>query len=222
MTSPGTKPTLQQIERVFSRTQEIRHERVSKLKDLSHGQQRAESLDTPFHELAMFYLLPLTDSEDVTFNFSRSMPLAEKLDSPSLARVPKLVPYKDELLSNPVPRGMKKWYFMGFYLLVAVLVYYGMWTWSAHYGLGEHLKSTLETGTFSYDPTFPLKRTFTGIKRVDNYLTFLSAIFMPGINNWDASFGMLQMYFLGMLVQPIAVWSVEAYRKRNALTPLAM
>jgi hypothetical protein len=179
-------------------------------------------LDTPFHQFVAFHLLPLIDTEDVIFNFSRNMPLAEKLDSPKLSPIPRLIPYKDELLSTPKPRGAKKWYFIGFYLLVAALVHYGMWVRSAHYGLEDHLGTILKTGKFTYDPYFSLKRKYIGIKMIDDYLVFLTAAYMTGLNNWDQNFGMLQMYFLGMLVQPITVWSVEAYRKRNMLTPVSL
>lgn len=220
--SRGAKPTLGEIEHAFATTQSIRQARATTLKEHSHEQQRTELLDTPFHQFAAFHLLPLTDTEDVTFNFSRNMPLAEKLNSPKLSPIPRLVPYKDELLSTPRPRGMKKWYIIGFYLTVAALVHYGMWVRSAHYGLEDHLGTILKTGTFTYDANFTLKRNYIGIKSVDDYLAFLAAIFMTGLNNWDRNFGMLQLYFLGMLVQPITVWTVEAYRKRNMLTPVSL
>jgi len=218
----GAKPSLEQIEHVFAATQKIRKDRTTTLKEHSHNQQRTELLDTPLHEFAAFHLLPRTDVEDVTFNFSRNMPLAEKLDNPKISPIPRLVPYKDELLSAPEPRGVTKWYFIAFYLLIAGLVHYGMWIRSADYGLGTHLQSILSTGTFSDNPGFPLKRGYVGIKAIDDYLVFLAAAYMPGLNNWDENFGTLQMYFLGMLIQPIAVWSVEAFRKRNMLTPVSM
>lgn len=207
---------------MFATTQKIRQTRTITLKEHSHEQQRSELLDTPLHEFAAFYLLSLVDSEDVTFNFSRNMPLAEKLDSPKLRPAPRLIPYKDELLSTPKTRGTKEWAFIGFYLLVAALVYYGMWVRSAHYGLSDHLESILKTGRFTDDPSFPLKRKYVGIRVIDDYLVFLAAVYMPGLRNWDPNFGMLQMYFLGMLVQPITVWSVEAYRNRNMLTPVSL
>lgn len=218
--SPRGKPTLPQIENVFATTQQIRRDRAETLKQHSHEQQRTESLDTALHQFAAFQLLPRTDKEDVTFNFSRNMPLAEKLNTPSIKPVPRLVPYKDELLSTPRPRGMTKWYLIAFYLLIAGLVHYGMWTRSASYDLGKHLGTTLETGTFSYDNKFPLKRKYIGIKFIDDYLAFLAAVFVPGLKDWDPNFGMLQMYFLGLLLQPITVWCIESYRKRNKLTPL--
>lgn len=218
----GAKPSLEQIEHVFAATQKIRQDRTTTLKEHSHNQQRTELLDTPLHEFAAFHLLPRTDVEDVTFNFSRNMPLAEKLDNPKISPIPRLVPYKDELLSAPEPRGVTKWYLIAFYLLIAGLVHYGMWIRSADYGLGTHLQSILSTGKFSDNPGFPLKRGYVGIKAIDDYLVFLAAAYMPGLNNWNENFGTLQMYFLGMLIQPIAVWSVEAFRKRNMLTPVSM
>ncbi|KAJ4214447.1 hypothetical protein NW759_010463 [Fusarium solani] len=220
--SGGANPPLEQIEKGFATTQKIRQARTRRLKEHSHEQQRTELLDTPLHELIAFYLLPMTDVEDVTFNFSRNMPLAEKLDDPKPMPAQRLIPYKDELLSAPAPRGKAKWCFVCFYLLIAGLVHLGMWRWSANWGLGEHLETIVKTGTFSDDPSFPLKRTYFGIRPVDDYLVFLAAVFTPGLKNWAPAFGMLQMYFLGMLAQPIAIWSAEAFRKRNALTPVSL
>ncbi|KAJ0415944.1 hypothetical protein BJY00DRAFT_317406 [Aspergillus carlsbadensis] len=220
--SQNGKPSLEQIEQVFAKTMEVRQARATTLMEHSHEQQRSELLDTALHELAAFHLLPRADVEDITFNFSRNMPLAEKLDSPKLSSVPRLVPYKDELLSAPRPRGIAKWYIISFYLAIAVLVHYGMWVRSAHYGLGDHLGTVLSTGQFSYDPSFSLKSTYIGIKALDDYLVFLAAAYMPALNNWETNFGMLHMYFLGMLVQPITVWAVEAFRKRNLLTPVSL
>lgn len=188
------------------------------LKRQSHEQQRTESLDTWFHKLAALYLLPLTDVEDVTFNFSRNLPLAERLNSVKLPPRPKLIPYKDELVSDPKSRGIYQWILIAFYLSIAALVHYGMWIRSSSYGLADQFESIITTGTWTYDPSFPLKRKYIGIGSIDNYLTFLSAAYMPGLNNWNKNFGMLQMYFLGMLLQPIAIWAIEACRKRNSMT----
>lgn len=220
--SHGATPTLAEIERVFAMTQDARQARATTLQKHSHEQQRIELLDTRFHEFIAFHLLPRTDTEDVTFNFSRNMPLAEKLNGPSLEPAPRLVPYKDELLSTPQPRGIKKWYFIAFFLAVSALVHYGMWVWSANLGLESHIGAVLTNGTFDADPTFPLKRKYTGISALDDYLVFLAVVYIPGLNNWDPNFSTVQMYLLGMLIQPIAIWTVEAYRKRNMMTPVAM
>jgi len=210
------------IDGIFEHVQEVREARTNTLMKHSHEQQRVEALETPFRKFAALYLLPLTDTEDVTFNFSRNLPLSEKLDMVQLVPKPKLIPYKDELAQTPGSRGIYGWLQMAFYLTCGLLAHYGMWIRSAEYGLADQFGAILTTGTFPYDPTFPLKRHYIGIESIDNYLTFLSAAYMPGLNNWDKNFGTLQMYFLGMLIQPIAVWAIESCRKRNALTLVAL
>lgn len=216
------KLSTSQIENVFTHTQQVRQNRAIILKEHSHEQQRTESLDTPLHKFMALSLLPLTDIEDVTFNFSRNIPLAEKLDSVALPARPKLIPYKDELVATPKTRGMTNWVLIAVYLTISWLVHYGMWIHSAQYGLADQFGSIITTGSFPPNPTFPLKRTYLGIKPIDNYLVFLAAAYMPALNNWNKSFGTLHMYFLGMLVQPIAIWSIEACRKRNAMTLVAV
>ncbi|KAJ4244000.1 hypothetical protein NW762_014613 [Fusarium torreyae] len=218
--APRGQPTLGQIEKAFATTQKVRLDRAETLKQHSHEQQRTESLDTALHQFAAFHLLPRTDREDVTFNFSRNMPLAEKLDTPSLKPVPRLVPYKDELLATPTSRGTKKWYLIATYLALSGLVHFAMWTRSATWDLGTHLEATLTEGVWKFDPDFPVKDSYIGIKWVDDYLVFLAAIFVPALKDWNVDFGMIHMYFLGMILQPIAVGCVESYRKRNKLTPL--
>ncbi|KAJ0416307.1 hypothetical protein BJY00DRAFT_304207 [Aspergillus carlsbadensis] len=220
--SARRKPTLGEIENIFAATQETREARATTVKQHSHAQQRFESRDTFLYELAVLHLLPRADVEDITFNFSRNIPMAEKLDSPTLKPVPRLVPYKDELLTPPKPRGAKNWYFMGLYLAIGAVVYYGMWIQSAHFGIESHLGAALTTGKFEFDDNFTLKRSYTGIAALDQYLVMLTAIFVPGLKSWDPNYWMLQLYFLGMLVQPVAVWTVEAFRKRNTLTPLTL
>lgn len=72
------------------------------------------------------------------------------------------------------------------------------------------------------DPSFELKRSFTGIACSDSYLTHLSAAFMPALAGWDKNYSTLHMYFLAMLNALIAIYAVESCRKRNAMNLVAM
>ncbi|CAG9986543.1 unnamed protein product [Clonostachys byssicola] len=200
----NSKPSLDDIDALFAKTQQARQARATLLKRHSHEQQRLELLDTPLHQLIAHYVLPMMDKEDVTFNFSRNLPLAERLDFPKPKHQAKLVPYKDELISTPTPRGVKKWLWVSFYLAVAALVHYGMWIWSAHYELGPHLISIIESGSFDGHPQFELQRRFTGIGPIDEYLQFLTAIFIPGINKWDLNYGTLSRLVMFLTVTQCA------------------
>ncbi|KAJ4248457.1 hypothetical protein NW762_012794 [Fusarium torreyae] len=219
--STGRLTTLQ-VDGVFRRVQELRQDRAIAVKTYSHEQQRTESLDNWFRKLTAFYLLPLVDNEDVTFNFSCQIPASEKLDMLPVDRQERLVPFKDELLSDPRGRGPIKWLLIGFYVFLAACVYYGMWVFPSKWGLDPAIGEVLTSGTFEHETSFNLVRSYTGITLVDQYFVFLSIIFMPGIRNYDPSFRMFQIYFLGLIGQPIVVWTIESYRKRNAVTLLAI
>ncbi|KAH6977419.1 hypothetical protein BKA56DRAFT_674234 [Ilyonectria sp. MPI-CAGE-AT-0026] len=133
-----------------------------------------------------------------------------------------MAPYKDFLLNEPKKRGIYQWVLIVFYLTCAALVHYGMWVQSGSWGLGTQFGQIISTGSFPDDPTFPLKRTYVGIPAIDDYLVFLAAAYMPGLCSWNKRFGTLQMYFLGHLIQPIAIWTIEAFRSRNTMTLLAL
>jgi hypothetical protein len=160
--------------------------------------------------------------EDIIDRLSRNMPLAGKLDNPEPLAEPRLVPYEDELPRDPKTTVLSKWYLTAVYLLISALCYYGMWVQPGYYGLWDHLGTILATGEFPYNSGFPLKRTYIGIKFIDNIFVYLSAVFMSGLKDWDPCFRFTNLYFLGVLIQPIAVWTVEAYRKRNLSTALSM
>ncbi|OBT85982.1 hypothetical protein VE02_06383 [Pseudogymnoascus sp. 03VT05] len=216
--SHGTKPTLNQIERAFATTQKNLQERLTTLKKHAHEQQRTESLDTLLHNFAAFNLLPWISTENIINKLSRNIPLAEKLDRLKLSHKNLLIPYKDELLRAPESSTTSKWYFVAAYLLISGLCYYGMWVQPGYYGLWDHMGTVLATGEFPYNSGFPLKRTYIGIEFVDNIFMYPSVVFMSGLKDWDPSFRFSNLYFLGNIIQLIAIWTVEAFRKRNLST----
>jgi hypothetical protein len=211
------------IDKIFSQVQMTREKRVKKLVIDAHLQQRLEALESPWEKFNALILLPVADTDDVMFNASCNIPLSEKLDMIDLPPRPKLIPFKDELATAPKPRGIYGWLQVATYLAWAGAAYYGMWLRPSKYGLAEHFVSTLTTGVFPEMPVgFPLKRTYTGISVFDNTLTFLDTAFMSGIAGWHKGFWMLQVYFLGLLLQPIAIWAIESCRKRNAMSLLSL
>ncbi|KAL5350738.1 hypothetical protein ACLOAV_004307 [Pseudogymnoascus australis] len=218
----GTKPTLNQIEHAFATTQKNLQERLTILKKHAHEQQRFRLLDNTLHNIAARYLLPISNIESIINMLSRNIPLAEKLDYPELSHQSLLIPYKSELLRAPKASGISKWYFVAAYLLISSLCYYGMWVQPGYYGLWEHMGTVLATGEFPYNSCFPLKRTYIGVEFIDNIFMYLSVVFMSGLKDWDPSFRFSNLYFLGIIIQPIAVWTVEAFRKRNLLTSVSM
>jgi hypothetical protein len=61
-----------------------------------------------------------------------------------------------------------------------------------------------------------LRTDYTGIASVDFGLRYLVAAFLPGAAGWDRGFQIQQIYFLVSFFSIVALWSVEAGRRRNA------
>jgi hypothetical protein len=149
------------------------------------------------------------------YNMSRNVPGGKKLEMVNMSSRPKGIPYDDELHKAPRRRGMFTWLQVAVYLSCSFLAYYGMWIRSENYGVFDHLNDILSTGSFSAAAAAPLETVYLGIGTFDETLTLLNAIFIPGIARFDKSYWMLQVYFLGSLVQPITIWCVESFRTRN-------
>jgi hypothetical protein len=220
--SQGYKPSLTQMEHSVAAAQAGCLERLRQVNDYAHAQQQSDGFSAPVYHFASLQLLRILDDDTITYNISRSIEPAEKLHDSKPTLNSRLIPYKDELLKAPTASGMKKWYWVAAYLLTSGICYYGMWVQPGYYGLWEHLETILTTGEFPYNSGFPLKRVYTGYGTVDNIFVYLAAVFMSGLKDWDPSFRFLNLYFEGSLIQPLAVWTVESYRKRNQLTLLAM
>jgi hypothetical protein len=60
-----------------------------------------------------------------------------------------------------------------------------------------------------------LKKDYTGVRLVDEGLSFLVAAFLSGPMRWNEPFYWQQLYFLIQLTALITINNVEAYRQRN-------
>ncbi|TGO47132.1 hypothetical protein BOTNAR_0542g00040 [Botryotinia narcissicola] len=138
-------PTTSEVSNMLAGLQALRESRATILKDASHEQQRTEAMEDRLHKFIALTLLPITDTEDVMFNFSGNQPYAEKLDMVELPARPKLIPYKDELAQAPELRGWMGWLQMAVYMALAVGAYYGMWMHSKKAGLAEELAEILRS-----------------------------------------------------------------------------
>ncbi|KAA8577333.1 hypothetical protein EYC84_007296 [Monilinia fructicola] len=139
------KPRTSELINMFANLQKLRESRVTTLKDASHEQQRTEAMEDPLHKFIALTLLPITDTEDVMFNFSGNQPYAEKMDMVELPPRPKLIPYKDELANPPALRGSRGLWQMLFYICLAISAYYGMWVRSKNEGLVDQFAAVLRS-----------------------------------------------------------------------------
>jgi hypothetical protein len=220
--SPARHLSKSQVQQVMERTQQNREARAKKLVDDAKDQQRLEAMETPWNRILALYLLPRAPTSDVMYNMSRNIPSGQKLDMVKVASHPKWIPYDDELYIAPKRRGIFAWLQVAVYLSIAALAYYGMWTRTESYGVYDYLNGIISTGSYSPATTAPLQTIYVSISSIDETLTLLNGIFVPGIGRFYKSFWMLQIYFLGSLAQPITVWCIESFRERNSLASISL
>ncbi|KAF5005580.1 hypothetical protein FDECE_7987 [Fusarium decemcellulare] len=209
------------ITTAFDHVQTLRRDRVIMAKNYSHSRQRTESLDSPLRRLLALHLLPRAREQDVTLSYSAQIPASEKLAMIPLPQQEKLVPYKDELMTEPKERGSTQFVLIGIYLACSAMAFYCMWLSPASQELGRQLGKVLAGGSFTDEFLTPLKNTYTGMPFVDEHLTLMAAAFVPGFRNWNKGLSRLQLYLLGHLLQPIAIITTESFRGRFATSILA-
>ena len=60
-----------------------------------------------------------------------------------------------------------------------------------------------------------IKKHYTGLKPLDEGLSFLVSAFLPGSAGWNEAFYWQQVHFLTQLTALVAIMNVEACRERN-------
>lgn len=219
LSSCGTL-TASQVKSIFDEVQRIRLARARKLIAQSHEQQRTEAMETPFHKFFALKILPRIDTDTVLFNLSQNVPQANKLDMIKLPTRPLLIRYHDDIPTNIYPRGWYGWLQAAVFILFSLCGYWATHIWPASLGLQKHFTTAIEASKFGNDVF--LRSTYTSIHSVDWLLTHLVIAFLPGVAAWDQGHEMLQRYLLASVFTVLAVWSVEACRKRNALALISL
>jgi hypothetical protein len=105
---------------------------------------------------------------------------------------------------------------LGFTSLFALISVLGAWFMRvepAMMGIPKDFDKYITAATLPN--AVPLKTTYTGIEAVDKTLAFFVAAFIFGSAGWDRGIQLQQIYFLVAILPVLAIWNVEAFRKRN-------
>lgn len=103
-----------------------------------------------------------------------------------------------------------------FFLSLSILAAKEMRLGEVASAMSEPIEAVVKSLAFP-DNKYRLQETYVGIAPLDFGLRFLVVAFLPGVAGWDRGFQIQQMYFLVSFFPIIAIWSVEAGRKRNVL-----
>jgi hypothetical protein len=121
---------------------------------------------------------------------------------------------------DPYSRGLAGQFVSLFFLAVSSIAVKEMRLGVAQEAIFPHMERIVTTSKL--DNGTPLRTEYSGNKYLDTGLQYLVAAFMPGVGGLDTSFQIQQIYFLVSFFPVLAIWSVEAGRRRNvkALTSL--
>ncbi|KAF4967046.1 hypothetical protein FSARC_5337 [Fusarium sarcochroum] len=201
-----------QVESVFADVQSQRKPRLALNHRYSHSRARTEALDTPLKKLMALYLLSRVNEQTVTLNYCAQHPGGERLDMIAVRPHSNLVPYKDELLTEPESRGYLQWLLTSVYLALGFIAFYTRQDSAGVFTQGRLFNDTLST----------LRPEDNLVQPSGNYSAGTGFPIASEITSWIAGLGPLQLYSLGHLIQPMAIMIIEGYRGRNKLTPLGL
>ncbi|KAF5652001.1 hydroxylase [Fusarium sp. NRRL 25303] len=119
--SPSGRLTTVQVESIFADVQSRRKPRLALNHRYSHNRANTEALDTPLKKLMAIHLLPLVDEQVVTLGYCSQHPGGEMLDMLPVHHHENLIPYKQELLREPMSRGSMQWVLVVTYVVFTVI-----------------------------------------------------------------------------------------------------
>ncbi|KAF5965342.1 hydroxylase [Fusarium bulbicola] len=200
--SPSGHLTTVQVESMFADVQSRRKPRLALNHRYSHNRANTEALDTPLKKLMAIHMLPLVDEQVVTLGYCSQHPGGEMLDMLPVEHHENLIPYKQELLCEPMSRGSLQWVLVMTHAIFAVVA-----------------ASAGNFGPISTDGSVP-----------DNYPKSImgveSALYQFPLTWTDKasilSLEPLKVYVFSNFLQPIAIIMIEGYCGRNKLTPLGL
>ncbi|QKD60683.2 uncharacterized protein FOBCDRAFT_253526 [Fusarium oxysporum Fo47] len=199
--SPSGRLTTVQVESMFADVQSRRKPRLELNHRYSHNRANTEALDTPLKKLMAIYLLPLVDEQVVTLGYCSQHPGGEMLDMLPVEHHENLIPYKQELLCEPMSRGSIQWVLMMTYMIFAVVAVSAGKYGTATDGFASDNSSHDIIGDRSALYEFSLSWTAMA---------------------WMSYLKPLKLYAFGHLIQPVGIIMIEGYRGRNKLTPLGL
>ncbi|KAF4498040.1 Zeaxanthin epoxidase, chloroplastic [Fusarium agapanthi] len=200
--SPSGRLTTVQVESIFADVQSRRKPRLALNHRYSHNRSNTEALDTPLKKLIAIHMLPLVDEQVVTLGYCSQHPGGEMLDMLPVKHHENLIPYKQELLCEPMSRGSLQWVLVMTYAIFAVVAASaGKFGPTSTDGSvpNNYPKSIMgvESALYQFPPTWTDKASILSLEP-------------------------LTVYAFGNFLQPIAIIMIEGYRGRNKLTPLGL
>ncbi|KFA74418.1 hypothetical protein S40288_03978 [Stachybotrys chartarum IBT 40288] len=202
------KLTNTDIEKVFRKTQDARHERAHLVVDAAHEVQALMAYENPLlSTIALQVVLPNAGNEFMLSKLGDIFAGGASLRHMPMPNRPREVPFNDELPAKPVATRTSKIVLGAFMAAMSLIALSTTATFQLPL---PQFQAPIVSGFFGKDNFFT------------NYLNSLvSAISQPLVDTYPAA--RLQLLnFASQLIAPLLVYTIEGYRLGNQGTPLSI
>ncbi|KAJ5287811.1 hypothetical protein N7478_003497 [Penicillium angulare] len=210
-----------EINSIFEQTQRQREERTWNLVKASHSRQRMECMETPLLKFVAKNVIPYIPKQLLVNNWIQTYSPAVSLNMFPKPKKDHEMPYYDELLRSPSPRGLLGYMAYAIFAIMALIGYKLLFTAGKANGTWSLLGQAVLSRSIK-EIDVELRQVYTGVPSIDKLLKTLVAIFMPAIMHPSNPEQPLQLlYFLSSMLPLIGIFTIEGYRRRNRWTPIA-
>lgn len=160
-------------------------------------------------------LLPILGQQGQITRFSNAWVGGTKLKHLPVPKRPRAVPYNDELPAEPIKSDVQK--------RVAKLLA-GTALLISYYAANKSLKFEHIAPYKSFAGRRPVLDSFTGMQGVDMILGYMGSFFSYSVvHPGHEPFPRLQLiYLLTILIPVCSIWTIEASRRSNRLSPITL
>lgn len=207
---------------MFASVQQQREGRAWELVKAAHARQSLECMETPFLKFIAKYVIPYFPKEMLMDRWIQTYSPAVSLDMLPQPNRKHTIPYHDQLLRPPKPRGL-----FGIILYIAYLfLAFTAFQFLLLAGKSNGTWSLVREGIIAQsipDVGVQLRQRYTGIEAIDSKLRLLVLIFFPAVTGVSGPEKPLQLlYFLSAMLPLVAIITIEGFRLRNKWTLLAL
>lgn len=213
-TRPSGDLSTTELGSIFQKTQQQREDRTWNLVKQAHSRQRLECMESPTLKFVAKYILPYIPKSPLTDRWIDAYSSGSSLNMIPQPDRGHQIPFYDELLKHPSPRGT---YAYALYIMFAILAVAGfqlLFVAAQVNGTLSLVRDSMINGSIG-NLDGALRGSYTGVESIDKILATLVTFFLPTITSTRQEQPLQLLYFLSSMLPLIAIFTVEGYRQKN-------
>lgn len=212
--NPSGDLSTTELSAIFQKTQQQREERTWNLVKQAHSRQRLECMESPTLKFVAKYILPYIPQSPLTDRWIDAYSSGSSLDMVPHPDRGHQIPFYDELLKHPSPRGKSAYALYIVFAILAVAGFQLLFAAAQVNGTLSLVRDSIISGSIG-NLDGALRGSYTGVESIDQILVTLVTFFLPTVTSTRPEQPLQLIYFLSSMLPLIAIFTVEGYRQRN-------